>query len=406
MATMGETETETETVVPKPMEESQTTPEKAPDMSLKRKADDEAPEEDSSKRVKHSDESDEKAPGDDAAPLQRAPSPDHDHRGEAASPQRQPSPSHDHRDDAASSQRQPSPSHERRDSQEPGNDVAPLPQRQPSPSHDDATSSQRRPSLTQKHGDGDDAASAQRQESPTHDRRDDNGKEGASSTVAVEDRRKQVMQEEKRRGKRLFGGLMSTLSQTSNTSQQQKRRQEIERRQQDRMQKQMAEDDQRRSERLEKLRASRMADQIVFEEQVMKKKHENRLAMAKFLRTRAEPAIFYLPWRTTSTQKDIIEDQIEKARIANDREAEQFKARKQRHIERYGPPTRQRSVTPDEPAAARAPEGESPPRSPRHGSADKPQVQERRASSDGQHKGHHDELGDDLEEAEEDMVIY
>lgn len=387
MATMGETETETETVVPKPMEESQATPDKAPDMSLKRKADDEAPEEDSSKRVKHSDGSDDKAPGDDAAPLQRAPSPDHDHRDEAASPQRQ-----------------PSPSHERRDSQEPGNDVAPLPQRQPSPSHDDATSSQRRPSLTQKHGD--DAASAQRQESPTHDRRDDNGKEGASSTVAVEDRRKQVMQEEKRRGKRLFGGLMSTLSQTSNTSQQQKRRQEIERRQQDRMQKQMAEDDQRRSERLEKLRASRMADQIVFEEQVMKKKHENRLAMAKFLRTRAEPAIFYLPWRTTSTQKDIIEDQIEKARIANDREAEQFKARKQRHIERYGPPTRQRSVTPDEPAAARAPEGESPPRSPRHGSADKPQVQERRASSDGQHKGHHDELGDDLEEAEEDMVIY
>lgn len=161
----------------------------------------------------------------------------------------------------------------------------------------------------------------------------------------------------------------------------------------------------------------------------MKKKHENRLAMAKFLLTRAEPAIvcphrasypsfcrttyanaghvqFYLPWRTTSTQKDIIEDQIEKARIANDREAEQFKARKQRHIERYGPPARQRSVTPDEPAAARAPEGESPPRSPRHGSADKPQVQERRASSDGQHKGHHDELGDDLEEAEEDMVIY
>ncbi|PTB79440.1 hypothetical protein M440DRAFT_1436725 [Trichoderma longibrachiatum ATCC 18648] len=270
MATMGETETETETVVPKPMEESQATPDKAPDMSLKRKADDEAPEEDSSKRVKHSDGSDDKAPGDDAAPLQRAP----------------------------------------------------------------------------------------------------------------------------------------TLSQTSNTSQQQKRRQEIERRQQDRMQKQMAEDDQRRSERLEKLRASRMADQIVFEEQVMKKKHENRLAMAKFLRTRAEPAIFYLPWRTTSTQKDIIEDQIEKARIANDREAEQFKARKQRHIERYGPPTRQRSVTPDEPAAARAPEGESPPRSPRHGSADKPQVQERRASSDGQHKGHHDELGDDLEEAEEDMVIY
>lgn len=73
---------------------------------------------------------------------------------------------------------------------------------------------------------------------------------------------------------------MSTLSQTSNTSQQQKRRQEIERRQQDRMQKQKAEDDQRRAERLEKLRAVRMADQIVFEEQVVRR-YEMRCSMGK-----------------------------------------------------------------------------------------------------------------------------
>ncbi|KAH0494133.1 hypothetical protein TgHK011_000765 [Trichoderma gracile] len=381
---MGETETET-VELPNPMEESEATPGKAPDTSLKRKAEDEVPEEDSSKRVKHTDESDDKAPGDDAAPLERQSSPSHEHRDD-----KEPG------DDAAPLQGEAPPTDERRDDTTSS-------QRQPSPSRGDAASPQRRPSLSHDHRDS--ATSLQRQQSPSHGRHEDDAKESAPSTVAVEDRRKQVMQEEKRRGKRLFGGLMSTLSQTSNTSQQQKRRQEIERRQQDRMQKQKAEDDQRRTERLEKLRAVRMADQIVFEEQVMKKKHEKRLATARFLRTRAEPAIFYLPWRTTSSQKDMIEDQIEQARIANEREVEQFKARKQRHIERYGPPTRQRSVTPDEPAAARAPEGESPPQSPRHGSADKPQVQERRASSDG-HKGHHDELGGDLEEAEEDMVIY
>ncbi|KAL6827007.1 pinin/SDK/memA/ protein conserved region domain-containing protein [Trichoderma sp. SZMC 28015] len=310
MATMGESET----VASKPADEDRPAPEKAPDVSLKRKAEDEGPEDDSPKRAKHNEDEDEDA---------------------ASASRRQPSPSHDH-------------------------------------DHD--------------HG---------------HDREDDDKE---VSSVAAQDRRRQAMQEEKKRGKRLFGGLMSTLSQTSNTSQQQKRRLEIERRQQDRIQKQKAEDDQKRAEKLEKLHLVRMAEQIVFDEEVMKKKHEKRLAMAKFLRTRAEPAIFYLPWKTTPEQKDIIDDQIQRAKATVEKEVEQFKARKQRHIERYGPPTRQISVTPDEPAATRAPERESPIRSPHH-SADKTHLQERRVSQD-LHRAHHDESGDDLEEAEEDMVIY
>ncbi|KAL6698816.1 pinin/SDK/memA/ protein conserved region domain-containing protein [Trichoderma pleuroticola] len=310
MATMGESET----VASKPADEDRPALEKAPDASLKRKAEDEGPEDDSPKRAKHNDDDDEDA---------------------AAASRRQPPPSHDHDHD-----------------------------------HD-------------------------------HDREND-GKEVAPA--ATQDRRRLAIQEEKKRGKRLFGGLMSTLSQTSNTSQQQKRRQEIERRQQDRMQKQKAEDDQKRAEKLEKLHLVRMAEQIVFDEEVMKKKHEKRLAMAKFLRTRAEPAIFYLPWKTTPEQKDTIDDQIQSAKATLEKEVEQFKARKQRHIERYGPPTRQISVTPDEPAATKALEHESPIRSPHH-SADKPHLQERRVSQD-MHRGHHDESGDDLEEAEEDMVIY
>ncbi|KAK4067755.1 hypothetical protein Trihar35433_6315 [Trichoderma harzianum] len=313
MATMGESET----VASKPADEDRPAPEKAPDVAtLKRKAEDEGPEDDSPKRAKHNDDEDEDA----ASASRRQPSPSHDH---------------DHNHD-----------------------------------HD-------------------------------HDREDDDKK---VSSVAAQDRHRQAIQEEKKRGKRLFGGLMSTLSQTSNTSQQQKRRLEIERRQQDRIQKQKAEDDQKRAEKLEKLHLVRMAEQIVFDEEVMKKKHEKRLAMAKFLRTRAEPSIFYLPWKTTPEQKDIIDDQIQRAKATVEKEVEQFKARKQRHIERYGPPTRQLAVTPDEPAATRAPERESPVRSPHH-SADKPHLQERRVSQD-LHRGHHDESGDDLEVAEEDMVIY
>ncbi|KAM6477882.1 pinin/SDK/memA/ protein conserved region-domain-containing protein [Trichoderma sp. SZMC 28011] len=311
MATMGESET----VASKPADEDRPAPEKAPDVtSLKRKAEDESPEDDSPKRAKHNDDEDEDA---------------------VSASRRQPSPSHDH-----------------------------------DHNHD------------QDHEDDD-------KEVPP---------------AAPQDRRRQAMQEEKKRGKRLFGGLMSTLSQTSNTSQQQKRRLEIERRQQDRIQKQKAEDDQKRAEKLEKLHLVRMAEQIVFDEEVMKKKHEKRLAMAKFLRTRAEPSIFYLPWKTTPEQKDIIDDQIQRAKATVEKEVEQFEARKQRHIERYGPPTRQISVTPDESAATRAPERESPIRSPHH-SADKTHLQERRVSQD-LHRGHHDESGDDLEEAEEDMVIY
>ncbi|KAL7923919.1 pinin/SDK/memA/ protein conserved region domain-containing protein [Trichoderma austrokoningii] len=240
--------------------------------------------------------------------------------------------------------------------------------------------------------DEDDATASKRPPSPSHD----GDSEQVVSAAATQDRRKLVMQEEKKRGKRLFGGLMSTLNQTSNTSQQQKRRLEIERRQQERMQKQRDEEDQKRSEKLEKLHQTRMAEQIVFEEEVMRNKHGKRLALAKFLRTISEPAIFYLPWKVTADQKDTIDDQIQRARASIEKEAEQFKARKQRHIERYGPPARQTSVTPDEPAAATSPDRSS------HHDADKTHLQERRASQDI----HRDEYGDDLEEAEEDMVMY
>lgn len=84
------------------------------------------------------------------------------------------------------------------------------------------------------------------------------------------ERRKSATQEEKKRGRRLFGGVLSTLSQTPSQSSQHSRRQEIEQRQKERMQSQDSEAAQRRAQKLERLHSVRMAEQIVFEEQVVR----------------------------------------------------------------------------------------------------------------------------------------
>jgi hypothetical protein len=97
---------------------------------------------------------------------------------------------------------------------------------------------------------------------PTHDR---------SGRPPQDSRRKSATQEEKTRGRRLFGGLLNTLNKThAQPSAQQRRRQEIEQRQQERLQKQKAEDEKQRAEKLSNLREIRMAEQIVFEEKVVR----------------------------------------------------------------------------------------------------------------------------------------
>lgn len=81
--------------------------------------------------------------------------------------------------------------------------------------------------------------------------------------------RKNAQQEEKKRGKRLFGGLLSTLSQTTGNNTQQKRRREIEQRQQERLRKQRIEGDKERASKRARLTEVRMAEQIVFDEEVV-----------------------------------------------------------------------------------------------------------------------------------------
>ncbi|KAK7416428.1 hypothetical protein QQX98_005245 [Neonectria punicea] len=227
-----------------------------------------------------------------------------------------------------------------------------------------------------------------------------------SAPNADYDRRKSATQEEKKRGKRLFGGLLSTLSQTTGSSQQ-KRRLEIERRQQERQQKQRIEDDKVRAEKLSRLTGIRMAEQVVFEEEVMRNKHSKLLAMAKFLRTKSHPQICYLPWKLTPEQEDQIDDQVRNAKATVDRELEAFNTRKQRRERDHGRSTRPaRPVTPREPSVSVLPSEDSTDKHPRstNGSDQPAKAPDKEKSH--HHHNHHDESADVLEEADEDMVIY
>ncbi|CAJ2506042.1 Uu.00g001720.m01.CDS01 [Anthostomella pinea] len=161
------------------------------------------------------------------------------------------------------------------------------------------------------------------------------------------DRRESAAQEEKKRGKRLFGGLLSTLSQTT-TNSQQKRRHEIERRQQAKAHQQRAEDDKHREEKLAKLRVVRQVEQVNFDEQVMRTRHSNLLAMAHHLQTRSRPKIYYLPWELTSKQEDIIKDQILGAEDVVDKEVIEFKQRKSERLKALGITVRSPTPEPKE----------------------------------------------------------
>ncbi|KAG5980810.1 hypothetical protein E4U55_003589 [Claviceps digitariae] len=226
-----------------------------------------------------------------------------------------------------------------------------------------------------------------------------------SSHDTSRDRRESVIQEERKRGKRLFGGLLSTLSQTSTTSQH-KRRQEIEQRQQERLQKQREQDDQKRAEKLSKIREARLVEQVDFQEQVMRHRHTKLLALAEFLKTKTEPAIYYLPWKRTTDQEDVIESQIRAAKRTIANEEEEFKAFKERHAVRYG---LRRDSHQREDTTVRA-QGEK--------TMQQEELGRDEATQDSRMKGHaevqkataqqdaHDESGDVLVDADEDMVIY
>lgn len=152
-------------------------------------------------------------------------------------------------------------------------------------------------------------------------------KYSSESVKPTDERRKSSVQEERKRGQRLFGGLLSTLSQSTPNGQQ-KRRLEIEKRQQERAKQQKEEDEVRRAEKLAKLKAIRKTEQVKFDEQTMRIRHSNTLAVANFLQTKAVPKLFYKPWQLLPQQEERIKNQITEAEALIEREVTEFEARK------------------------------------------------------------------------------
>ncbi|KAK8136741.1 hypothetical protein PG984_004681 [Apiospora sp. TS-2023a] len=219
------------------------------------------------------------------------------------------------------------------------------------------------------------------------------------------ERRLSASTEDKKRGKRLFGGLLNTLSQTT-TNSQQKRRQEIERRQQEKATQQRAEDSKHREVKLAKVREVRQREQIGFEEQVMKTRHSHLVCTARFLRTKTEPHIYYLPWDLTQRQEDLIKDQVQDAENLVNQETREFKQKRERRhgessvAENPPPPSGNEMVTED----TSHPPTSLPP-------ADQPEEQQQQTTvgtskTGGAHVKEADEAGDVMVVEGEDTVIY
>ncbi|KAI2637398.1 hypothetical protein GGS21DRAFT_511382 [Xylaria nigripes] len=162
---------------------------------------------------------------------------------------------------------------------------------------------------------------------------------------ASADRQEIARQEEKKRGRRLLGGLMNTLSQ-ANAGSKHKKRQDIERRQQAKTTQERAEEDRLRIQRLSKLAEVRKAEQLKFDEKVMEIRHADMLAKAHHLQTRSNPKIFYLPWKLTRAQEDMIQDQIQQVENIIKQEVSEFEERKEQRSQT--PAIAVKSPIPDE----------------------------------------------------------
>jgi len=122
-------------------------------------------------------------------------------------------------------------------------------------------------------------------------------------------RRIQGAVEERKRGQRLFGALLGTLSQSLSPAAQ-KRRADIERKQQNKLKLQDEEYGEKKRKRKEDLITQRNAQQEDFERQALRARHSNLKAMARFLKTKTEPVLYYKPWQLREVDEDTIDRQI------------------------------------------------------------------------------------------------
>ena len=140
-----------------------------------------------------------------------------------------------------------------------------------------------------------------------HDDGSHKKEEQSKFTQDVDARRRPSREiDERKRGKRLFGALLGTLSQNSSSTAQ-KRRTDIESKQREKLKSQAEEDDEKKKQRLQSLVEVRKREQERYDKQTVgllrnelsgfsnalqtSLIHENMLATARFLKTKAEPAL-------------------------------------------------------------------------------------------------------------------
>ena len=133
--------------------------------------------------------------------------------------------------------------------------------------------------------------------------------------------------EERKRGQRLFGAILGTLAQTS-PSAGQRRRAEIEKKQQAKLRQKDDDDEDRKKQKKEELLAIRQREQKSWDEESMRIRHRNMLATARFLKTKAEPPLYYKPWDLRPEEEDTIQQQISDVENAIRREVADFEDRR------------------------------------------------------------------------------
>ncbi|SPN98503.1 uncharacterized protein DNG_01548 [Cephalotrichum gorgonifer] len=247
-------------------------------------------------------------------------------------------------------------------------------------------------------------AKTEQERARTDDAHPDAGDREAPPKRSLEEARARVAQEEKRRSKRLFGGLMGALSQRPPAGSQQQRRMEIEKRQQERLREQRVVEQKAMEEKRARLEETRLREAIKWEERVLHVRHSTLLDQARFLRTKAQPPLYYKPWILTADQKDEIRRQVYAAEDTIERELDDFRVRKEEHARRYG-----LLVHPDEgerEEAAEPRDAERLPEARKESDTQGPVPEERSESRSTPDRDHHDESGDVVVEAGEDVVIY
>ncbi|TGZ76698.1 hypothetical protein EX30DRAFT_344709 [Ascodesmis nigricans] len=132
--------------------------------------------------------------------------------------------------------------------------------------------------------------------------------------------------EEKRRGKRLFGALLGTIGQFKKETGTQRarstavKRMEVEEKMKEKLKAQNEELDEKRKRELEIEAWRRKRERRRWEKRVMKCRHEGERARAGMLKTSAEPALYYLPWKLLPSEEDLIAAQIDETEARIERE--------------------------------------------------------------------------------------